>query len=100
MQELRQELARVAFGRLIALGDVEPVVTRARHRVALENALKELDLFKEARDGGVEAMAAATHLRAATGALGRTGIGAVTPDDVLARVFLSFCALGSRRPSP
>lgn len=90
MQELKQELARVAFGKLIAMGDVEPVVTRARHRQALEKALRELDLFKEGRDGGVEAVAAATHLRAATGALD-TLIGAVTADDVLERVFSTFC---------
>ena len=90
MQDLKRELARVAFGRLIALGDAEPVVTRARHRQALETALRELDLFKDARDGGVEPVAAATHLRAATGALDAL-IGAVTPDDVLDRVFSSFC---------
>ncbi|HYK11000.1 MAG TPA: tRNA uridine-5-carboxymethylaminomethyl(34) synthesis GTPase MnmE [Gemmatimonadales bacterium] len=90
MQDLKQELASVAFGKLIALGDVEPVVTRARHRQALETALKELSLFQEARAGGVEAIAAATHLRAATGALDSL-IGAVTADDVLERVFSSFC---------
>ena len=90
MLDLKQELARVAFGRLIALGDVEPVVTRARHRQALETALRELELFKEARDAGVEAVAAATHLRTATGALDAL-IGAVTPQDVLDRVFSSFC---------
>ncbi|HEX4633118.1 MAG TPA: tRNA uridine-5-carboxymethylaminomethyl(34) synthesis GTPase MnmE [Gemmatimonadales bacterium] len=90
IQELRQELARVAFGKLIALGDVEPVVTRARHRQALETALSELGLFNEARSGGVEAIAAATHIRAATGALDSL-IGAVTPDDVLERVFSNFC---------
>jgi tRNA modification GTPase len=90
IRELKQELASVAFGRLIALGDVEPVVTRARHRQALETAVQELDLFKQAREGGVEAVAAATHLRAATGALDAL-IGAVTADDVLDRVFSSFC---------
>ncbi len=90
MQELKARLAEVAFSKLIALGDVEPVVTRARHRQALETALKELDLFKESRATGVEAVAAATHLRAATGALDSL-IGAVTPDHVLDRVFSSFC---------
>lgn len=88
--ELKRELARVAYGKLIALGDVEPVVTRARHRVALESALKEVYLFQEARERGIDAVAAATHLRAATGALDAL-IGAVTPDDVLDRVFSSFC---------
>src|SRR5712691_4199381 len=36
--ELKRRLAEVAFGRLLVLGDVEPVVTRARHRGALERA--------------------------------------------------------------
>jgi tRNA modification GTPase len=90
MQDLKQQLAETAFSKLVSLGDVEPVVTRARHRQALETALQELDLFNQARQDGVEAVAAATHLRAATGALDSL-IGAVTPDDVLARVFSSFC---------
>ncbi|MBI1966569.1 MAG: tRNA uridine-5-carboxymethylaminomethyl(34) synthesis GTPase MnmE [Gemmatimonadetes bacterium] len=90
LAEVRRRLAEVAFGRLLSLGDVEPVVTRARHRAALEKALEELDAFQVAREGGVDAAAAATHLRAAVGALDDL-IGAVTPDDVLDRVFASFC---------
>jgi len=90
LAELKRQLAEVAFGRLLALGDVEPVVTRARHRGALERALAEVDAFRVARDGGVDAAAAATHLRAAVGALDDL-IGVVTPDDVLDRVFASFC---------
>jgi len=90
LAELRRRLAETAFGRLLALGDVEPVVTRARHRVALERALAEVDAFRNARGDGVEAAAAATHLRAAMGALDDL-IGVVTPDDVLDRVFASFC---------
>jgi tRNA modification GTPase len=90
LAELRRRLAEVAFGRLLALGDVEPVVTRARHRAALERALLELDSFWGAREAGVDAAAAATHLRAAVTALDDL-IGAVTPDDVLDRVFAAFC---------
>lgn len=90
LAELRQQLAQVAFGRLLALGDVEPVVTRARHRAALERAVVELDSFWGARESGVDAAAAATHLRAAVAALDDL-IGAVTPDDVLDRVFAAFC---------
>ena len=88
--ELRRRLAEVAFGRLLALGDVEPVVTRARHRAALERAVLELDSFWGARESGVDAAAAATHLRAAVLALDDL-IGAVTPEDVLDRVFAAFC---------
>ncbi|HYU10264.1 MAG TPA: hypothetical protein VEK77_12895, partial [Gemmatimonadales bacterium] len=82
--------AEVAFGRLLALGDVEPVVTRARHRAALQRALEELVGFWSARETGVDAAAAATHLRAAVAALDDL-IGAITPADVLDRVFAAFC---------
>jgi tRNA modification GTPase len=87
---LKQKLAELAFGQLLSLGDVEPVVTRARHRLALERALGEVEAFQTARAQGVDAVAAATHLRAGVGALDEL-IGAVTPDDVLERVFASFC---------
>jgi tRNA modification GTPase len=90
LAELKRQLAEVAFGRLLALGDVEPVVTRARHRAALERAVVELDSFWGARETGVDAAAAATHLRAAALALDDL-IGAVTPEDVLDRVFAAFC---------
>ncbi len=89
-EDLKRRLAEEAFGRLLALGDVEPVVTRARHRAALERALDELDGFHAARSAGVDAAATATHLRAAVTALDDL-IGVVTPDDVLDRVFASFC---------
>jgi tRNA modification GTPase len=90
LDTLRRRLAEVAFGQLLALGDVEPVVTRARHRAALERALAELGAFWEARAAGVDAAAGATHLRAAVLALDDL-IGVVTPDDVLDRVFATFC---------
>jgi tRNA modification GTPase len=90
LPELGRRLVETAFGGLVALGDVEPVVTRERHRVALERALEELDLFRTAHGQGVDAAAAATHLRAAVGALDDL-IGVVTPEDVLDRVFASFC---------
>ncbi|HUL49175.1 MAG TPA: tRNA uridine-5-carboxymethylaminomethyl(34) synthesis GTPase MnmE [Gemmatimonadales bacterium] len=87
---LKRRLAETAFGGLLASGDIEPIVTRARHRIALEHALTELDAFHAARAEGIDAVAAATHLRAAVGAL-EDLIGVVTPDDVLDRVFAAFC---------
>jgi len=90
LDALKRRLAEVAFARLLAQGDVEPVVTRARHRLALERALVEVEAFHGARARGIEAVAAATHLRAAVGALDDL-IGVVAPDDVLDRVFASFC---------
>jgi tRNA modification GTPase len=90
LDELKRRLAREAFGHLVRLGDVEPVVTHARHRAALERAAAELDAFQAAREAGVDAAATATHLHAAVGALDDL-IGVVTPDDVLDRVFATFC---------
>jgi tRNA modification GTPase len=90
LAELRQALAAAAFGRLAALGDVEPVVTRARHHAALQHALGELDAFAAARAAPLDAAVAATHLRDAVAALDEL-IGVMTPDDVLDRVFATFC---------
>ena len=90
LPELRAALAQRAFRTLAHRGDLEPVVTRERHRSALERARAEVERFAEARRGGVEAAVAATHLRAAVMAL-EDVIGLVTPDEVLERVFSSFC---------
>ena len=90
LDTVKRKLAEAAFGSLVRLGDVEPIVTRERHRAALAEALRELEQFQAARAGGVDAAATATHLGAAVGALDDL-IGVVTPDDVLDRVFGSFC---------
>jgi tRNA modification GTPase len=58
--------------------------------VALEGALTELEQFWAARQRGVDAAATATHLRAAVASLDDL-IGAITPEDVLDRVFAAFC---------
>lgn len=87
---LKRRLAEVAFARMLVGGDVEPFVTRERHRIALDRALQEVEAFHSARGAGVDTAAAATHLQAAMGALDGL-IGVVTPDDVLDRVFASFC---------
>jgi len=87
---LKRQLAEAAFGQLLRSADIEPIVTRARHRIALERALNELDAFHDARGAGIDAVASATHLRAAIGAL-EDLIGVVTPDDILDRVFAAFC---------
>jgi tRNA modification GTPase len=87
---VRAELARVAFSELSAQADVEPVITRARHRAALEKGLAEIQGFRQARLSGVEAAVAAVHLHSAVNAL-EDVIGVVTREDVLERVFESFC---------
>ncbi|MCH7714606.1 MAG: tRNA uridine-5-carboxymethylaminomethyl(34) synthesis GTPase MnmE [Gemmatimonadetes bacterium] len=90
LSELRTELARFAFANLSAQSEMEPLVTRERHRAALAVASDEVDAFREARDSGLEGAVAAVHLRAAVASL-EDIIGAVTHQDVLDRLFASFC---------
>ena len=88
--ELRGALLRMAFGHVLADPGEAPVVTRERHARALRRARDELAEFLAALGGRVPMEFAATHLRAAAGAL-EDLIGAVTVDDVLDRVFEDFC---------
>lgn len=68
-----------------------PIVTRARHREALSEALRELELFRTLwQQEALPASVAAVHVRSATHALDEL-IGSVDVEDVLDRVFRSFC---------
>lgn len=68
-----------------------PLVTRARHRRALEEGRAELAAFAAAWEAdALPATIAAVHLRAAAHAL-ESVIGGVDVEDVLDRVFGSFC---------
>ena len=68
-----------------------PVLTRARHVAALRQAGDELARFMETwTAGALPAPVAAVHLRAAVGALEEL-VGAVDVEDVLDRVFRTFC---------
>ena len=87
---VRERLAALAFHGLRVAGNGAPVLTRERHRAALAHARHELEEFQRSRGSGLEAAIAATHLRAAVTALEGI-IGLITPADVLARVFASFC---------
>jgi tRNA modification GTPase len=71
--------------------DETPIVTRARHEAALRRAHGELSAFRAAwAEGALPAPVAATHLRAAVTAL-ESLIGAVDVEDILERVFRTFC---------
>ena len=90
LPEFRTELARFAFATLSGQADLEPLVTRERHRAALQVALEETEAFRDSRIAGLEGAVAAIHLQAAVRAL-EDIIGVVTADDILDRVFASFC---------
>jgi len=68
-----------------------PLITRERHRVALGHAAAELRAFADAWEHRtLPAVVSAVHLRDATRHLEEL-IGAVDIEDVLDRVFSSFC---------
>ena len=64
------------------------IVTRARHRILLENAFDALMRFESAQTNGAEF--AAEELRLAADALGRI-TGVISTEDVLGAIFSSFC---------
>jgi tRNA modification GTPase len=88
--ELRDALLRMAFGGILGEPGEAPLVTRERHARALRRARAEVDAFVAAMDDAIPMEFAATHLRAAAGAL-EDLIGVVTVDDLLDRVFGDFC---------
>ena len=68
-----------------------PVVTRARHLAMLRTARTEMREFSESwKSGELPAPVIAVHLRAAVSALEEL-VGVVDTEDVLDRVFRSFC---------
>jgi tRNA modification GTPase len=68
-----------------------PMVTRERHLRGIERALEEMRQFRKARQvGSVPAVVAAVHLRSATRELEEI-VGTVDVEDVLGRLFSTFC---------
>ncbi|HEY9517177.1 MAG TPA: tRNA uridine-5-carboxymethylaminomethyl(34) synthesis GTPase MnmE [Gemmatimonadaceae bacterium] len=68
-----------------------PLLTRERHRIAVQRSRDEVSDFARAwREGALPAIVAAVHLHAASLAL-ESLIGGIDVEDVLDRVFSSFC---------
>lgn len=88
---LRAEITRAMESLAPEPAEEMPLVTRARHVAALRLARAEVAAFRDAwTEGALPAPAAATHLRAAIHALEEL-LGAIDVDDVLERVFRTFC---------
>ena len=88
--ELRRAAAERVFADRLGLADLEPALTRARHREALSRAQSELAQALPQLGRGGDAVLAAHHVREATAALDEL-LGAVDIEEVLERVFNSFC---------
>ena len=78
------------FSDAVSYGDLTPLLTRERHRIALSRARDALKLAKPELSGQGDSVLAAHHVRNAVDALDEL-IGVVYPDDVLGRVFERFC---------
>ena len=89
--ELLRAIAAALSSSSGALALDAPMITRERHRMGLERALEELRQFRLAREEGrAPAVIAAVHLRAATRELEEI-VGAIDVEDVLDRLFSTFC---------
>ncbi|MGE5612077.1 MAG: tRNA modification GTPase, partial [Bacillota bacterium] len=86
LDELRRRLDELAFGRI---SEAAALALNSRHLQAIEEARGALSRADQiAREAGAEVVA--LELREALDALGRI-VGQITPDDVLGRVFATFC---------
>lgn len=91
LSELTEEIQLALRNSHQPIDSDAPLLTRERHVRAVRTARDELAAFEQARSSGsVPATIAAVHLRAATHAL-EALIGVVDVEDVLDRVFSSFC---------
>ncbi len=88
LDKLLNRLKKIASKRMV--GEEPPVITRTRHREALQSCLNSIKSAKTALLLGEEPEIVAEELRAATKSLGRV-VGAVDVEDLLDVVFGDFC---------
>jgi tRNA modification GTPase len=87
MVTIGQSIARA--GGIIA--EDQPLLTRARHRTAIRAAFNEVEAFRQTWvEQSIPGVVAAVHLRAAATSLEEL-IGSVDVEDILDRVFATFC---------
>lgn len=91
LDALRAAIAAVVREAYPEPAEDQPVVTRARHVAAIASARAEVQAFREAWvQEALPAPVAVTHLRAAIHALDEL-IGGIDIEEVLERVFRTFC---------
>ena len=91
LSELGDHIERELESRYGTIPVARPALTRARQRVAIEHASDELRAFQRQWEmNELPAPVAAVHIRSAISALDEL-IGAVDTEDVLSRLFATFC---------
>ena len=88
LDKLLNALKKIVLKKMV--GQEPPVITRTRHREALQRCLNSIKSAKTALLLGEEPEIVAEELRAATKSLGRV-VGAVDVEDLLDVVFGDFC---------
>jgi tRNA modification GTPase len=87
---LRQAIVQRLYSSGAGLSDLEPALTRERHRVALLGAADALEGARPHLAPSGDAVLAAHHVQQAVHALDAL-VGAIDLDEVLDRLFSSFC---------
>jgi tRNA modification GTPase len=92
LASLVQKIVEILDRDRVPLSEDNPVLTRERHRTALTSARSEIAEFLGiwSRSGRLPATVAAVHLQCARGHLEEL-VGVLDVEDVLDRVFSSFC---------
>ncbi len=90
LAELRRVVAEQLFRSGASLGDLEPALTRERHRVAFTRAAAALEATRPHLLPRGDAVLAAHHVQEAVHALDAL-VGAIDIDEVLDRLFATFC---------
>ncbi len=90
LDRLRDAIAGRLFGSAAGYGDLEPMLSRERHRVALGRAAAALAAAAPELAPAGDPVLGAHHVQGAVAALEEL-IGVVHPDEVLGRVFEHFC---------
>ena len=90
IDQLRREAGERLFGARLPLADLEPALTRGRHREALTRARLALAQVRPHLEPGGDAVLAAHHVKSATHALDVL-VGTVDIEEILDRLFAGFC---------
>jgi len=88
VEELMAMIGRIIKERLAPTE--EPILSRARHRQALEEALGHIEQYIVASAGGLPLELVAEDIRLTARTIGRI-TGAIQVDDILDKIFSSFC---------
>ncbi len=90
IEDITKELVATSSQNALNLADSSVVVTNQRHRLALLDAIKSLNLALQSLERNMSGEVTAVDIRGAIDSLGLI-VGKVTTDDILNNIFSKFC---------